>query len=1347
MYGNEYNQLPQQMSSLGKLSEIPEPMKSIPTPIPQGQLAYPAYQSFGPEVSKNFSQTSYIHIPPQRTESPSPANGFMPMSTMHVSFPQLQAQKSVIQSMAYPIDTEYIQSNMAMYQSNPKTSQEFYGMTDGTRGNPQIPVMFVPQYQTLQSQMQNSQIPINYYNQNQIAYSAPADIRKEKTLNKNELNKFLKDDFDELEEFYQKYEKDMPVKPKNLEPPITPKVPEKITKGFKENFGDLSEIHAPVVKKIVPPPPSIEPEFPQNVTENLLPSTSQSQEIPNENPEDNFELPNDSVYLPIGEVDDDSVFIKNSFLLNDQSPGILRTESRQSLIGHSVLINIDNPAEMEILERNRRDEGNSWGAQGNENVDYDSGFRGNFTNSKHKSDPFDEASDVKNNFSKKNYQRDLSNEIVFDNDEMLGHDISGIQKIEEKRVYSNRYKSTNKEKNVQEVDHNERADQDEGAMSSRSRPIRHHNRNRREEKPAEENDNEKSQSNQNDQDLPTTRSKNRKAEKVEVKQDDNEEIEDAAPKYNSRYNNTKKPQPIIAAVDEDDRPVVGAAKTFQQILEEELAKEKSNQNPVNEPPIKTRKTAPRTNPSESRGNNAKADNLTDDGIALNPKKVNNFIDDDRPLGVKSSKKPVIEDNDEDERPKTHRKKIEDEPENGSKTERAPITNSKGSFLKSNNAPENQIIEPSFDDRPLPNHSAKKNANKPAPIDSSGMDDQDSLVKPSNESTRKPVARKPKAKLTRKQLDALDWLKKFHTEEDFVPNFLEQCQEMAGFWGFIDKVKEASTSSANHSKLQDSITEYQKKHETLSKENQELTKKLDAIKKEKDELMEKMKTMGKNTSNDHNDNDRSLNETGLLDKEGKPAKTLEAKSSRREQQENEALRNRIRRLEENGTLKENLYKETLEEKNKQIADLNAKLKEALNIKDDGRSPSSKNVRKPVSTTTTTSQRNVSPIKSSTNRNVSPLKAPAKTTTTPSTNPAKKSEAESVDSEIKEKTSNEKISSEKVAEPQASIKESAHQTHAEEKVKPSEEQQEKTAGITLEGLKLNESKRKYFSKRKERVSNAKLTTEIKDISDSVIVQPSDSHDNQTKKSEIITEINSEKNTDSFLIVSDAETDSKSKTNVNDGNIGHSDLIKSDSRQSQSKLSTLNDKPTSLLPSNRQSRSRLADLSTIVRDTLLTEKIKEQDEEDQEEEPSSKTLPDPKRLTKAFDSQQALAIEILNSFENLLPVAKIFTEKIDKNSYHYENNKYFKEYLSHMDGSRQIVKTKSLPDGKIQNIFDSQVQEIIFTNGSRRIIFPDGYTLVFFGNGDIKQSLPDTTIIYYYSEHDTTQTTLPDNVADVS
>jgi len=41
----------------------------------------------------------------------------------------------------------------------------------------------------------------------------------------------------------------------------------------------------------------------------------------------------------------------------------------------------------------------------------------------------------------------------------------------------------------------------------------------------------------------------------------------------------------------------------------------------------------------------------------------------------------------------------------------------------------------------------------------------------------------------------------------------------------------------------------------------------------------------------------------------------------------------------------------------------------------------------------------------------------------------------------------------------------------------------------------------------------------------------------------------------------------------------------------------------------------------------------------------------------------------------------------------------------------------DGKIQRTYQNGKKEVIFSNGVKRETFPDGYTIVYFNNNDIK------------------------------
>ena len=70
-----------------------------------------------------------------------------------------------------------------------------------------------------------------------------------------------------------------------------------------------------------------------------------------------------------------------------------------------------------------------------------------------------------------------------------------------------------------------------------------------------------------------------------------------------------------------------------------------------------------------------------------------------------------------------------------------------------------------------------------------------------------------------------------------------------------------------------------------------------------------------------------------------------------------------------------------------------------------------------------------------------------------------------------------------------------------------------------------------------------------------------------------------------------------------------------------------------------------------------------------------------------------------------------------------------------------TKSLKAGdKIINIYDDNKKEIIFQSGVRKEVFSDGYQLINFPNGDIKQKFPgkEGKIMYFYKETNTVETT---------
>ena len=65
----------------------------------------------------------------------------------------------------------------------------------------------------------------------------------------------------------------------------------------------------------------------------------------------------------------------------------------------------------------------------------------------------------------------------------------------------------------------------------------------------------------------------------------------------------------------------------------------------------------------------------------------------------------------------------------------------------------------------------------------------------------------------------------------------------------------------------------------------------------------------------------------------------------------------------------------------------------------------------------------------------------------------------------------------------------------------------------------------------------------------------------------------------------------------------------------------------------------------------------------------------------------------------------------------------------------------DGKIINIYSNNKLEVIIKSGVKKEIFEDGFQIVNFTNGDLKQIFPDGKIIYYFKESKVTQTTFSD------
>ena len=64
-----------------------------------------------------------------------------------------------------------------------------------------------------------------------------------------------------------------------------------------------------------------------------------------------------------------------------------------------------------------------------------------------------------------------------------------------------------------------------------------------------------------------------------------------------------------------------------------------------------------------------------------------------------------------------------------------------------------------------------------------------------------------------------------------------------------------------------------------------------------------------------------------------------------------------------------------------------------------------------------------------------------------------------------------------------------------------------------------------------------------------------------------------------------------------------------------------------------------------------------------------------------------------------------------------KFPKEYHAKTLANSKVVDQIVGHDGKIQRVYASGKKEVIFNNGVKRESWPDGYTIVYFNNADIK------------------------------
>ena len=86
---------------------------------------------------------------------------------------------------------------------------------------------------------------------------------------------------------------------------------------------------------------------------------------------------------------------------------------------------------------------------------------------------------------------------------------------------------------------------------------------------------------------------------------------------------------------------------------------------------------------------------------------------------------------------------------------------------------------------------------------------------------------------------------------------------------------------------------------------------------------------------------------------------------------------------------------------------------------------------------------------------------------------------------------------------------------------------------------------------------------------------------------------------------------------------------------------------------------------------------------------------------------------------------------------------KYHGHEDQTAEVVQESEGTKGKIFRLYSNEKREILFTNGVRKEIFPDGYSVVYFSNEDIKQIFPEGKTVYYFADAGTVQSTMPDGL----
>jgi centromere protein J len=137
-------------------------------------------------------------------------------------------------------------------------------------------------------------------------------------------------------------------------------------------------------------------------------------------------------------------------------------------------------------------------------------------------------------------------------------------------------------------------------------------------------------------------------------------------------------------------------------------------------------------------------------------------------------------------------------------------------------------------------------------------------------------------------------------------------------------------------------------------------------------------------------------------------------------------------------------------------------------------------------------------------------------------------------------------------------------------------------------------------------------------------------------------------------------------------------------------------------------------------------------------NKTIIKEKKIKLVNDDDEDDNIIINNSNYTMNNIIKTSSKSNHINELDLE---FPKKYFDENNENHKIIKHKFELDGKIIKIFNSGKKEIVFPNATKKEIFPDGYTLVSYSNGDIKETIPNYKEIYYYKKDEVNQIVFAD------